>query len=95
MPDPSVHSIELHPTPSGPLYDFMFTRTMISQHRVRLVATVHIVTVHTYSQFATMRWHLILVYTFNIILSSVDSDDGSKKPLRGQHLRVLPVEVSL
>ena len=73
----------------------MFIRPMISQRRVRLVATVLIVTDHTYSPFAAMRWCLILVYTFNIILSYVDSDNGNIKPLRGQHLRVLPVEVSV
>ena len=41
-----------------------------------------------------MRRHLILALTFSTIFSSVDSDVRSKKPLRGWHLRVLPVEVS-
>ena len=41
-----------------------------------------------------MRINLTLACLLSNILGSINSDDASRKPLLGQHLRILPVEVS-
>ena len=41
-----------------------------------------------------MRLKLIVAYLLSNIFGSIYSDDAFKKPMLGQHLRIIPVEVS-